>query len=138
VLQAQKRRKTTKKKPVQRKAVVTLTVGANSYSGVSSGQFGHAEMQALRNFIVDKGSVAAAWQALNRRVRKRVTCPNQPVCGSCKMVLEALGFGAEAGTVFSARKSGGVSWGASMMVRDLMDHAGLGATYNRAIRAGAK
>src|SRR5262245_50293138 len=38
------RKKTTKKKPVQRKAVVTLTVGANSYNGVSSGQYGHAEM----------------------------------------------------------------------------------------------
>lgn len=130
-------RKGAKKAP-QRRAVVTLTVGGQEYSGTSSGQYGHAEMEALRKFIVAKGTAAQAWRALNAAARKKVHCPNQPVCGSCTIILEALGFGPKTGTVFSTKKSGGVSWGANMKVRELMEHGDLFADYQRALRVGAK
>lgn len=129
--------KGSKKKP-QKRAVVTLTVGTREYSGVSSGQYGHAEMQALRKFITSYGSVPDASRALDRATKLKVLCPNQPVCGSCTIILEALGFGPRAGTVFSTRKSGGVSWGANMKVRELLEHRGLDGDYQRALRAGAK
>lgn len=125
------------KKP-QKKAVVTLTVGSKDYTGVSSGQYGHAEMQALRKFITSFGSVADASRALDRATKLKVQCPNQPVCGSCTIILEALGFGARSGTVFSTRKSGGVSWGANMKVREFLEYRGLDGDYQRALRAGAK
>jgi hypothetical protein len=125
-------------KKAQKKAVVTLTIDGQNYSGVSSGQYGHAEMQALRKFIVVKASVATAWRDLMRAAKKKVFCPNQPVCGSCTMILEALGFEPKNPTVFSTQKSGGVSWGANMKVRELMEYGDLTATYQRAVRAGAK
>jgi hypothetical protein len=127
-----------KKKAPQKKAVVTLTIDGQNYSGVSSGQYGHAEMQALRKFIVAKGSAATAWRALMRAARKKVHCPNQAVCGSCTMILEALGFEPKGVTEFSQKKSRGVSWGANMVVRELMEYGDLGATYQRALKAGAK
>lgn len=95
-------------------------------------------MQALRNFIMQQPSVAAAWRTLMHAARKKVRCPNQPVCGSCTMILEALGFEPDSMTQFSNVKSGGVSWGANMKVRELMEYGDLADTYQRAVRAGAK
>ena len=117
---------------------MTLTVDGQNYSGTSSGQYGHAEMQALRKFIVAQASVAAAWRKLVRAAKKKVLCPNQPVCGSCTIILESLGFEPKTGTIFGRTKSGGVSWGANMKVRELMDYGDLSATYQRAVTAGAK
>jgi len=137
VIQETRRPRKGAKKP-QRRAVVTVTVDGQNYSGVSSGQYGHAEMQALRKFIVAQATVAAAWRKLARAARKKVFCPNQPVCGSCTIILEALGFEPKNPTVFSRAKSGGVSWGANMKVRELMEYGDLTATYQRAVTAGAK
>jgi hypothetical protein len=137
VIQQGKPRGAGKKKP-QKKAVVMLTVGSKDYSGVSSGQYGHAEMQALRSFITSFGSVADASRALDRATKLKVRCPNQAVCGSCTIIMEALGFEPRAGTVFSTKKSGGVSWGANMKVREFLEYRGLDGDYQRALRAGAK
>ena len=126
------------KKAAQRRAVVTLTISGRPYRGESSGQYGHAEMQALRRFIISKPSVRDALRILRGRGRKTVTCPNQPVCGSCKMILETFGFQANPGTVLSTRKSGGVAWGANMKVRELMELAGEMDTYRAALAAGAR
>lgn len=125
-------------KKAQRRAVVTLTISGRPYPGESSGQYGHAEMQALRRFIISKPSVADALRILRGRGRKTVTCPNQPVCGSCKRILEAFGFQAAPGTVLSNRKSGGVAWGANIKVRELMELAGEMDTYRAALAAGAR
>lgn len=125
-------------KKTQKKAVVTLTVGSKDYSGVSSGQYGHAEMQALRKFITSYGSMADASRALDRATKLKVKCPNQAVCGSCTIIMEALGFEPRAGTFFSTTKSGGVSWGANMKVREFLEYRGRTADYQRALKAGAK
>ena len=126
------------KKAAQRRAVVTLTISGTPYRGESSGQYGHAEMQALRRFIISKPTVRDALRILQGRGRKTVKCPNQPVCGSCKMILEAFGFQAHPGTVLSNRKSGGVAWGANIKVRELMELAGEMGTYRAALAAGAR
>lgn len=129
-----------RKKTAQRKAVVILTIDNKTYRGQSSGQYGHAEMNALRNFITQQASISEAWDVLNGANRKKVTCPNQPVCGSCTKVLEALEFSPKGPTVFSKKKSGGVSWGANMKVRELMEYGGEATreAYRSALRAGAK
>ncbi len=126
-----------KKKP-QKKAVVTLTIDTDEYSGISSGQFGHAEMEALRKFITAYDSVADASRALDQATKLKVRCPNQPVCRSCTMILQALGFEARFGTSFSDKQSGGVSWGANMKVREFLVYRGLENTYRRALNAGMK
>ena len=137
VIQQGRKPKGGKKAP-QKRAVVTLTVGAKDYSGVSSGQFGHAEMQALRKFIMAYDTIAKASKALDEATKLKVRCPNQDVCGSCTTVLQALGFEPRAGTSFSKSKSGGVSWGANMKVREFLAFRGLDATYQKALKAGAK
>lgn len=129
--------KAPKKKP-QKKAVVTLTIDGDEYNGTSSGQYGHAEMEALRKFILDYDSVADASAALDQATKLKVRCPNQPICGSCTMILQALGFEARFGTAYSHKKSGGVSWGASIKISEFLDYRGLGATYRRALNAGMK
>ena len=126
-------------KKKQKKAVVELDIGGTPYAGESSGQYGHAEMSALRKFIVGFPTIAAASAALTAAAVKTVECHNQAVCGSCSMVLQALGFtAADAETEFSDEPSGGVSWGANMKVAELLTYRGLDATYKAAIKAGAK
>lgn len=124
--------------PVQRNAVVVMTIGDRPYHGKSSGQNGHAEMDALTKFINEHDTVADAFEALQTADPRTVECPNQDVCGSCTMILRALGFAPAAGTTFSPEKSGGVSWGCSNKVKDLMKHADLDAVIQNALRAGAK
>jgi hypothetical protein len=124
-------------KKKQNAVKVVLTIGASAYAGASSGQYGHAEMDALRKFIMDHDSVSAAAVALNAAGTKTVSCPGTDVCGSCNAVLSALGFSAEVGTTLSDEPSGGVSWGANMKVEELMKHMGLKGTYDKAIKDGA-
>jgi len=127
------------KKAAQKSAVVTLTIGAKQFQGTSSGQYGHAEMSALRTFIVSYDTLDDASDALDGASVKTVECHNQPVCGSCTLVLQALEFeAADEETEFSTEKSGGVSWGASMKVAEFMEHKGLKKTYDDAVRKGAK
>jgi len=124
-------------KKKQNAVKVVLTIGASGYAGASSGQYGHAEMDALRKFIMDHDSVSDAAVALNAAGTKTVSCPGTDVCGSCNAVLNALGFSAVAGTTLSDEPSGGVSWGANMKVEELMKHMGLKGTYDQAIKDGA-
>jgi ribosomal protein S18 acetylase RimI-like enzyme len=125
-------------KPKQKAAVVSLSIGGVTYTGKSSGQYGHAEMEALRKFIVAQPSLGAAATIINAG-GSTVSCLNQPVCGSCKRVLEALNFTAAAdGTELSTKKSGGVGWYGNMKVEEFMEHMGLSAEYDQAKLDGAK
>jgi hypothetical protein len=124
----------------QRQAKVTLKIGRGTrpYDSSSSGQYGHAEMAALRKFIVSYKTVAKASEAFDRLHPKIVTCPNQPVCLSCSMILQALGFQTGRATTFGTKKSGGVAWGANMKVREFMAHRNKLDVYLSALSAGAK
>ena len=144
-----------KKKP-QKQAAVTLWINNKDYKAVSSGQFGHAEMAALKQFV-DKFREGAtsrkevyskAWAVL-KGASKEVSCPNQPVCGSCSMILRALGFDTIGTTEFSTKKSGGVAWGANLELEAFLNHIAKNAKskadrekftglYTRARTAGMK
>jgi hypothetical protein len=125
-------------KPKQKSAVVSLVIGGVPYAGKSSGQYGHAEMEALRKFIMAQPSMGAAAAIINVG-GNTVSCLNQPVCGSCKRVLEALGFAAAAdGTVLSTEKSGGVGWYGNIKVEEFMEYMGQSAAYDQAKLDGAK
>jgi len=123
----------------QKSAQVTLDIGGVTYDGTSSGQYGHAEMSTLRDFIIAQGSLAAAAAALTAAAARTVSCHNQPVCPSCSLILQTLNFAtADAQTVFGDKKSGGVSWGANMKVKDFMKHLGHQGVYDTALEMGAK
>ena len=144
------------KKTTQKQAVVTLWINDKDYKAVSSGQYGHAEMAALRQFIDKfrknatsiKEVYSKAWAVL-KEATKEVSCPNQPVCGSCTMILKALGFVTLGTTEFSTKKSGGVAWGANLELEAFLNYIAKNATsktdrakftglYTRARTAGMK
>ncbi len=136
--EAKSKRPKKKQKTAQKKAVVTLTIGRGRYNGKSSSQWGHAEMQALRKFIMQYPTVEKAARGIKRAVTKTVDCPNQPVCGSCTLILQALGFVPAGTTVMSTKKSGGVAWGGNMKVQQLMDALDIGEIYQQAVDKGKK
>ncbi len=106
----------------------TLRIGNVNYSGRSSGQYGHAEMDALHSYL-GHGNL----KKLLRTRLKTVSCPEVPVCAPCAAVLQTLGFRPTDGrTEFSNKKSkGGVSWGLSLRVRQALEAEFGAATVNR-------
>lgn len=106
---------------------ITLTIRDAVVEGVSSTQYcSHAEMNALHKFIVNHcgGDVEAAYNAIYRARGKKVSCTEKPVCVACAAVLLDLGFAAaDDGTEFSDKKAGGVAWGLSAKVKELIEHA---------------
>jgi hypothetical protein len=115
-------------KKAQKEANVTLTIGQLPFKGKSSGQYGHAEMAALRKYIVGHNTIQDAVNNFNKTTKRTVSCHAQDVCVSCSIVLKKLGFReADSRTKFSDRKSGGVSWGASIKVRDFLAQLGCAA-----------
>lgn len=119
---------------------VQLTIGRRKYPGSSGG--GHAEMNALDAFLQTCGPTKeeafANAQGILAEVTKKVSCIGKEVCGSCTMVLKALGFQEDVDTEFSEDKSGGVAWGATKLVEEFMEYMGLGKTFSDARKAGAK
>jgi hypothetical protein len=143
--------------PIQRAGQVdtraTLLIAGASFSGVSSRGKGHAEMQALDEFIQsiriqtenhpksEDFENAAAQNATDTLTgaTKTVSCPAVPVCVACATILQALGFVVAAdGTAYSAEASGGVEWGVSAVVRSFLDRAGHTAALKTALAKGAK
>ena len=123
----------------QKSAQITLDIGGATFDGTSSGQYGHAEMSALRDFILTHDTLALAATALATAAGRTVSCHNQPVCPSCSLILQTLNFtAADTQTVFGDKKSGGVAWGANMKVKDFMKHLGHQAIYDKAMEMGAK
>jgi hypothetical protein len=143
-LQARRPDMGRKPKAPQKSAVVALTISQKlikktSFVGKSSGQYGHAEMAALRVFIIMcEQAGQEPTEVIEAATSKKVKCPNQPVCNSCRLILQALGFKTMGGTKFSRKKSGGVSWGANNKVKQFMTDMGLGGVYSTALAAGRK
>ncbi len=121
----------------QRSAEVTLKIGGRgggTFKGLSSGQFGHAEMSALTKFLMKCNSFDQAWDILEAAKLKTITCPNQPICVSCTIIMkDVLGFKAPN---FSNKPSGGVDWGCSNKVKDFLTYHGKSADLNSAIARG--
>ena len=120
---------------------ITLSIGRRHYSGKSGA--GHAEMDALHNFVETCGeskeeAFAEAKRILTSGLTLKVSCTAKEVCGSCTMVLQALQFEEGANTQYSNEKSGGVSWGSSKLVQEFLEYMGLGDVFAAAVKAGAK
>ncbi len=118
---------------------VTLRItGApgSPYQGKSSGEQGHAEMDALNKFI--KACEAAGLNpgtVLGAAASKTVQCEAKPVCVACSRALSSLGIGPySAATEFGDEKSGGVSWGAGLKVRAFLGQD----VYEECVKLGAK
>jgi hypothetical protein len=125
-------------KPAQATTNVTLYIGDDEFAGKASGQYGHAEMDALRKFLSQYASPKEAAEAL-KAASKSVSCTRIPVCVSCSLVLQALGFVAhEAETEFSDEQSGGVAWNGNLKLKEFMEHLGLGGVYATALEKGKK
>jgi hypothetical protein len=131
----------------------SLTIRGVAFYGKSSQGKGHAEMQALDEFVQSvrlqtenhaksedfENAAAREVTAMLTGATKTVSCPAVPVCVACATILQALGFATAAdGTVYSTTASGGVGWGVSAVVQSFLDRAGHGQALKTALAKGAK
>jgi hypothetical protein len=107
----------------------TLRINGQDYDGSTGKDHGHAEMDALHNFIMDNpGNRSSVSQSVtycanllgNPNTPKSVSCPSRPCCLKCTRVLKALGFQRAAKTSWSDTSMGSTEWGASLIVRQLL------------------
>lgn len=112
----------------------TLRINGESYEGKTGKDHGHAEMDALHNFIMSNpGNRSTVKQSItycavlvtNADTPKSVSCPSRPCCLKCTRVLHSLGFKLAARTVWSETPMGSTEWGASMNVRELLGACGI-------------
>ena len=97
----------------------TLTIGRRKYYGSTGMTHGHAEMDALHQFIEAEGGAANAAVMLSGPFRKLVLCPSRAVCLKCTAVLQQLDFKLEGDTEWGDRTAGKTEWGVSLQVQDL-------------------
>lgn len=99
-----------------------LTIKNRTYPGYTGRGHGHAEMDALHNFItLNDRSLDILQSARN----KTVSCPSRPCCRKCSAVLKKLGFKTVSGSSFSDTPMGSTEWGVSLEVRKLLTHMGI-------------
>ena len=117
----------------------TLNIGTKSIGGKTGNNHGHAEMDALHNFIFDdpwsKNNVPDAKKALvaklmDNGVPKVVYCPSRPCCKKCSAVLSTLGFGVGPNSSFSSDYNADkmTEWGVSMRVGEVLADCGVDVT----------
>ena len=114
-----------------------LTIDDVTYEGSTGQDHGHAEMDALHNFIMSdpgnqgsvKKSVAYCAKLLSSTSSKSVYCPSRPCCLKCSATLTELGFSAGKDSSFSETPMGSTEWGASNNVRALL--AACGVPYDK-------
>ena len=108
----------------------TLTIGAVTKEGVT-GRTGHAEMDALNNFIIedpwDRKTIKLATATLVEKLldgetTKTVFCPSRACCKKCSAVLQALGFEAGASSSFSDTYNSDrmTEWGVTLNVKAVL------------------
>jgi hypothetical protein len=112
----------------------TLDINGKSYEGSTGKDHGHAEMDALHNFIMEDpgnkksvpGSIKyCAALLLAKSTPKAVSCPSRACCLKCSAVLKALGFKASKQSSFSETSMGSTEWGASLNVQTLLKACGV-------------
>lgn len=122
-------KKTIQKPKRSQDCQARLRINGFSYDGSTGRGNGHAEMDALHNFIMEnpgnrgtiKGSIAYCADLLSHEdTPKSVSCPSRPCCKKCSKVLKELGFVRAAGTKWSSTPMGSTEWGASLSVRALL------------------
>ncbi len=119
-----KRETTKKKKKTSESTAVRLKIGDDWYAGRTGRGHGHAEMDALHNFIEDQGGVEDAIVAFNATSSRKVECLAKPVCKRCRTILEGLEFTLSGTTKWGTKSMGSTQWGASMNVKAFLAHFG--------------
>lgn len=104
---------------------IRLKIQDKWYDGSTGRGHGHAEMDALHNYIEAMGGVDAAIRSFDRARTRTVECEEKPVCKRCTTVLETLKFKCSSNTVFSEESMGSTQWGASMNVKAFLSNYGL-------------
>jgi hypothetical protein len=137
--QAARKKATAVKKTIQKPrksqdCQAMLRINGQNYDGSTGRGNGHAEMDALHNFIMEDpgnlGSVKASIAHCATLLRhpgtpKSVSCPSRPCCKKCSKVLKSLGFVLAAGSHWSSTSMGSTEWGASQNVRQLLKLCGV-------------
>jgi hypothetical protein len=99
--------------------VASLTIYGETYNGSTGRGHGHAEMDALHQFVERYGADAPD-VLVGLTTPVSVTCPSRPVCVKCSRVLQELGFVLGPGTVWGTATMGSTEWGCSLKVRDFL------------------
>lgn len=104
----------------------TLYIGGRRYDGATGRGHGHAEMDALHDFVEAMGGVEEAVAALGRYKSLKVRCESRPVCSQCGAVLQALGFELYSEeTEWGDKTMGSTEWAVSMNVKALLAEVGI-------------
>lgn len=98
-----------------------LEIGRDNWIEGNTGKgHGHAEMDALHQYVDSFDSVQSAVTAFKRLRVKNVECTEKEVCKRCTFVLQTLGFSACEETEWGEKSMGSTEWGVSMKVRDFL------------------
>jgi len=104
---------------------VRLKIKSTWYDGETGKGHGHAEMDALHEYIGAQGGVDNAVAHFKRARGLVVECTKKPVCVRCTLVLKTLGFECSEDTVWGVDPMGSTEWGASMNVKAFLQEYGL-------------
>jgi len=104
---------------------VRLKIKDTWYEGATGKGHGHAEMDALHEYIDAQGGVDNAVAHFKRARGLVVECTEKPVCVRCTQVLKTLGFACSEDTKWGSDSMGSTEWGASMNVKAFLAKYGL-------------
>jgi len=119
----------------QSTSVTLLVKNGISYDGKTGHNNGHAEMDALNDYLIGHG--VPLWptkededelqSAKADLAGATMSCPGKPICGRCSFVLKALGIQAATGSEFGTKSMGSTQWGVSNCVKMFLKYCGVDA-----------
>jgi hypothetical protein len=128
------RSKTAKSKVSSQSTQVILWFGQFAVHGSTGKDAGHAEMDAINQFIIAciNKELDPVKEYENRKESLSVKCEAKPVCVRCSCVLKALGFEPKNGnTEWGSETMGSTEWEVTQAVKDFLAITAPGA-YEKA------
>jgi hypothetical protein len=128
------RSKTAKSKESSQSTQVILWFGQFEVHGSTGKDAGHAEMDAINQFIIAciNEKLDPVEEYKDRKAKLRVKCEAKPVCVRCSCVLKALGFEPKNGnTEWGSETMGSTEWEVTQAVKDFLAETAPGA-YEKA------
>jgi hypothetical protein len=100
-----------------------------SYAGKTGKNHGHAEMDALHQYLDGFDDLSKAVNDFDSLSNIGVYCPSRPVCLQCGAVLKELGFEPRSNgaskTIWGNKCMGSTEWGCSLKVREFLELMGI-------------